>query len=56
MISLFLIRESFQHKLDKDLGLYPMVVPLEKIDELRWVHLLGSVQNHVECFDQGDDH
>ena len=53
---------SYFHPLDylnrsfgKDFGLFPMVVPLEKIVEFRWVHLLGSFQSHIECFDRGDD-
>ena len=44
--------ENFEHKLDKDFGLFAMVVPLEKVDKLRLVHPLGScvsLQNRLEC-------
>ena len=44
-------------KLVEDFGLFPMVVPLEKIVEFHRVHLLGSFQNHVGYFDQqGNGH
>ena len=49
--------KNFEHKLDEDFGLYPKVVHLEKIVELRRVRLypLGSfmsLQTHIGNFVQ----